>query len=104
MDAFLATPIAGFITGRRAREALLYDVRALRLEIGSTAHGIAAGDPVRLTIRLIAAHRSTPTASPAPLLENSLKPSSPRLARRNFSLAAASAVLGRLHHDRRQDR
>jgi NTE family protein len=27
------------------------------------------------------------------LLENSLKPSSPRLARRNFSLAAASAVL-----------
>ena len=28
-----------------------------------------------------------------PLLENSLKPSSPSLARRNFSLAAASAVL-----------
>lgn len=28
-----------------------------------------------------------------PLLENPLKPSSPRLARRNFSLAAASAVL-----------
>lgn len=29
----------------------------------------------------------------APLLENSLKPSSPRYGRRNFSLAAASAVL-----------
>jgi NTE family protein len=46
----------------------------------------------RLTIRLIAA-RVTFFALPEPLLENSLKPSSPRLARRHFSLAAASAVL-----------
>jgi NTE family protein len=37
--------------------------------------------------------RATPPASSAPLLENSLKPSSPCLSRRNFSLAAASAVL-----------
>ena len=37
------------------------------------------------------AHRVPET--PAPLLENPLKPSSPRFARRNFSLAAASAVL-----------
>ncbi|MGF6509704.1 NTE family protein [Paraburkholderia sp. 32] len=34
-----------------------------------------------------------PLASRAPLLENSLKPSSPNLSRRSFSLAAASAVL-----------
>jgi NTE family protein len=58
----------------------------------TTAHGIAAGGPVRLTIRLIAA-QVAPIAPPVPLLENPLKPSSPRLARRNFSLAAASAVL-----------
>ncbi|WP_375791977.1 patatin-like phospholipase family protein [Paraburkholderia atlantica] len=37
--------------------------------------------------------RATPPASPAPLLENSLKPSSPSLSRRSFSLAAVSAVL-----------
>ncbi len=55
-------------------------------------YGIAAGGPVRLTIRLIAA-QVAPIASPWPLLENPLKPSSPSLARRNFSLAAASAVL-----------
>lgn len=34
-----------------------------------------------------------PITSSLPLLENPLKPSPPRLARRNFSLAAASAVL-----------
>ncbi|CAE6742216.1 hypothetical protein R20943_02484 [Paraburkholderia aspalathi] len=45
-----------------------------------------------MTIRLIAAP-VVPIAPPLPLLENPLKPSSPRLARRNFSLAAASAVL-----------
>ena len=55
-------------------------------------HGIATGHSVRLTIRLIAAP-VVPIAPPLPLLENPLKPSSPRLARRNFSLAAASAVL-----------
>jgi NTE family protein len=61
----------------------------------TAAHGIAAGGPVRLTIRLIAAQVApiAPIAPPVPLLENPLKPSSPRLARRNFSLAAASAVL-----------
>ncbi|HEY3596689.1 MAG TPA: patatin-like phospholipase family protein [Paraburkholderia sp.] len=35
-----------------------------------------------------------PLEARTPLLENSLKPSSPRLARRAFSLAAASAALG----------
>ena len=55
-------------------------------------HGIATDHSVRLTIRLIAAP-VVPIAPPLPLLENPLKPSSPRLARRNFSLAAASAVL-----------
>jgi NTE family protein len=35
----------------------------------------------------------TPDTPHTPLLENSLKPSSPRYGRRNFSLAAASAVL-----------
>ena len=55
-------------------------------------HGIATGHSARLTIRLIAAP-VVPIAPPLPLLENPLKPSSPRLARRNFSLAAASAVL-----------
>ena len=55
-------------------------------------HGIATGHSARLTIRLIAAPVA-PIAPPLPLLENPLKPSSPRLARRNFSLAAASAVL-----------
>jgi len=61
----------------------------------TAAHGIAAGGPVRLTIRLIAAQVApiAPIAPPVPLLENPLKPSSPRLARRNCSLAAASAVL-----------
>jgi NTE family protein len=48
-----------------------------------------------LTIRLIAAQVAplVPIAPPVPLLENPLKSSPPRLARRNFSLAAASAVL-----------
>lgn len=48
-----------------------------------------------MTIRLIAAQVAplVSIAPSVPLLENPLKSSSPRLARRNFSLAAASALL-----------
>ena len=48
----------------------------------------ATGDPVRLK-----RGRSGTLCGPAPLLEKSLTQSTPRLTRRSFSIAAASAVL-----------